>query len=732
MNRQLLAFALAGSSALAITASAAAQNSSIASQAGTDSSIVLEEIVVTATKRLERLQDVPFAISAVTADTLTRQGEVKLADISARVPGLQISDQSVTSKQSSIVIRGLSGAGNGNPTAAIYLDDAPLNASTYFGNGVGVPDLDPGDLARIEVLKGPQGTLYGATSLGGLVKYITRAPDYDEYSARVEASATSVKDGEWGYALRGRINAPLADNAAITASGFRRWDAGYIDDPSRSRSNINGGDQYGGRLALGMAPAEDIQVTVAAIHQRQKTDGSGTIYLNLATGLPIGGDLEQNIIPGAGGSDARSTIVTGVAKIDFDDFSVTSASSYISRRFNFASDLSNLLGPSLPAGTGGLYRSETRNEKATQELRVSSSSGTDFVGWQAGLFYTSEDNEIHQNIDLVLPATGASIAGQPVITKIDLPSDYKEIAGSGTVTLRFTPEFDVEGGARYSHNKQDSIQTVQRGTTISAIPGDSSEGKTTFSLNARYRPTRDLTLYSRIASGFRPGGPNVGQSGDKATYGSDSVISYEAGAKGATLDGLLTFDLSAFYIDWSDIQLQGNDPVTGIQYFSNAGKARSKGLEGAIVLTPVEGLSIDANLAYTDAYLIDPFTLVGTYALAHSPLPFSPKWAWHAGAEYGFDLDADWRARAGAAFRHVGKRASFYETTAAIPRVMLPSYDSVDFTLGVEKETVEVNLFLRNAFDKRAIVSTGQAFRAIRLAAVNQPRTFGISVTGKF
>lgn len=735
--------ALTGMSLLALAPVTFAQTESAAPEPASDgsSSQKLEEVVVSATKRIERIQDVPFAISAVNAETLVKRGELKLIDYSARVAGLQISDQSAASKQSSIVIRGLSGAGNGNPTAAMYLDEAPLNASTYFGNGIGVPDLDPGDLERIEVLKGPQGTLYGATSLGGLVKFVTRQPDFSAFSGRAELSTIGVGGGEWGYGIRGRINAPIAERAAVSISAFKRDDPGFIDDPTRGRENLNGADNYGGRAAVTIQASERVDVNLSVLHQRQQTDGASTVYLNLVTGERIGGDLKQNTIPGSGAGDAKSTIATGTVKADLDSFEITSATSYIRRDFTFANDLSDYFGALFSAppplglgltGAGGLYRSHTRNEKFTQELRLNSTSQTDFLGWQFGVFYADEDNRIDQLADIVSSATGASIPNTPLLSRIDLPSTYEEIAGFGSLSLRFSPVFDVEAGVRYSHNEQSSTQTVARFTTVTVADADSSEEKTTFSFNARYRPTRDLTVYGRIASGFRPGGPNVGQTGANATYDSDAVVSYEVGTKGALVDGTVTFDLAAFYVDWDDIQLQGNDPATGIQFFSNAGTARSKGIEAAFVLAPLPGLSIDANAAYTDAYLITPFTLVGTYAPAGSQLPYAPKWAWHLGVDQSFDLSSNWQLHAGAAYRYVGERESFFEATAATQRYTLDAYDTVDFTVGFASDRFDINLFLRNAFDERAYVGAGQAFRTIRAVAVNQPRSVGVSVTGKF
>lgn len=722
-----------GVSALALATAAAGQEATRPAQ--------LDEIIVTATKRAERLRDVPFAISAVNAETLAARGEVKLIDFSARVPGLQINDQSARGDQTAIVIRGLSGAGTGNPTTALYIDDIPLNTSTVLGGGATLPDLDPGDLARIEVLKGPQGTLYGATSLGGLVKFVTRQPEFGEFSARLEATALNVKSGDVGYGLRGRVNAPLGSDVALSLSAFKRKDPGFIDNPSRRLNNLNSANHWGARAALALRPADGLTVNLSVLSQRQDIDGGPLVFLDGASGALVAPPLEVNAIPRNGDQTTRATIVNSAVEADLGAVKLTSITSYAWRRFGGLADLNDVFGPLVaappPAGLGlanasAFFFSATRSEKFTQEVRLRSNATSDLLGWQLGVYYTEEESRLLKETQVADLTTGEIIANAPVLSRIASPSTYDELAGFGTLTWRISPVFDVEGGLRYSHNKQTSSQIVTRFASVTSARAESSEETTTFSINGRYRPSQNLMAYVRVASGFRPGGPNIGQTDDRATYAADSVTSYETGLKGEFLDRRLTVDFGAFHVDWKDIQLQGNDPTTSLAFFFNGGKARSKGAELAVVLTPIPGLTLDGNVAYTDAYLITAPKFPGTNAPPGSQLPYSPKWAAHLGAEYGFDVTSAWKGRAGVAYRYVGDRASFFESAATRPRFELPSYNSVDFTLGAESDRLAVLLFLRNAFDERALVSASAIQRTLRVGVVNQPRTIGVTATAKF
>jgi iron complex outermembrane receptor protein len=253
----------------------------------------IEEIIVTAQKRSERLQDVPVPVTAINADSLVNNSQLRLQDYYTSIPGLTVTP-SVPAAQV-LSIRGIT-TGPGNPTVGITVDDVPYGASTELGGGIIVPDIDPGDLDRVEVLRGPQGTLYGASSMGGLVKLVTVDPSTDGVSGRVQAGTSSVYNGaQLGYNMRGSVNVPLSDSLAVRASAFTRLDPGYIDNPVRGIDGVNEARASGGRLAALWRPSEVFSLKLSALYQQIKGDGSSDV--DLQPGL---GDLQQNYLRGIG------------------------------------------------------------------------------------------------------------------------------------------------------------------------------------------------------------------------------------------------------------------------------------------------------------------------------------------------------------------------------------------------------------------------------------------------
>jgi iron complex outermembrane receptor protein len=692
------------------------------------------EIIVTAGKRSERLIDVPFSITAIRGDTLTRNGEVRLEDYAARVPGLNVSNDAAGGAQSSVSIRGVT-TGTGNPTVAVYIDDTPVSGSTFFGGGSSIPDLDPNDLDRIEVLRGPQGTLYGASSLGGLIKFVNKAPNFDRVTGRVEVGATQIDGGDLGVSVRGRVNVPLSEKVALIGSGFYRQDPGFIDDPSRGFKDRNRTLYHGGRVALALKPTETITVNLSALHQKIRNRGNPVIDVDPVTGRPIGNDLQTSTVPGTDIGRSTLWLFDLAIKGDFDGFDVVSDTSYGRRRFASVVDYSPVLGPlitqffGVPNAGAGLVTDISTN-KFTQELRATSNS-TGLFGWQIGAFYTRESAAIYQTTTSVDATTGAQLAGIPLLLAASAPAKYEEIAGFANLTLNLSDRFDVQAGLRYSHNSQHSVSATE-GLLIgsSSIPASSSENQLTFSINPRFRISNTLMAYARVASGFRPGGPNVGLTGTLASYGADNVINYEIGTKADLFDRSLSLELAAFFIDWKDVQIRGTDAVTGLNFYTNGGSARSKGVEGAFVYRPMQGLTLNGNIAYTDAYT-RAATPAPTFALAGDPLPNTPKWAGLIGAEYSFPLADSLDGYVGANYRHVGRRFSTFAANATEQRFVLPAYETIDLRAGLTHAGYSMDVFIRNLTDKRAYL-TGGTVGPIQRAAIIQPRTFGISLSKTF
>src|SRR3984957_2055274 len=244
------------------------------------------EIIVTAEKKEERLQDVPVPVSVLSADTLLEFNEVRLQDYYTSVPGLTVIPTNTGSP--ALTIRGITTNAYSNPTVGITVDDVPYGSSTNMGGGPLVPDLDPSDLARIEVLRGPQGTLYGASSIGGLLKFVTVDPTTDDVSGSVQAGMSSVRNGaELGYNVSGAANVPLSDTLAVRASGFTRQDPGYVDNVETGQRGVNKTDVDGVRFAALWRPSNDFSLKVSALLQDATANGSSNV--DVEPGL---GDLQ--------------------------------------------------------------------------------------------------------------------------------------------------------------------------------------------------------------------------------------------------------------------------------------------------------------------------------------------------------------------------------------------------------------------------------------------------------
>jgi len=701
--------------------------------------VVLEEVTVTAQKRVERLIDIPLAVSAVRADQLTSSGAVRLEDFTAGVPGVSVANNSAGGVQTQVVFRGISTGVGGNPVASAYIDDAPITSATQLGAGGSFPDFDPADLERIEFLRGPQGTLYGAASLGGLVKYVTRKPDFEHLSGRAEVDFVDVDHGGAGEGARGRVNLPLSSQVALTASGFYRTDPGFIDNVLTARKDWNTSRIRGGRVALAIEPLGNITIQASVLHQRIDSESVATLDTD-NNGTPLLGDLNVSRPRGSSAMNTRFTLYDLAINGHFDGFDAVSDTSFSRQASGTSIDYTRLIGGVLetlaaqPAGTlGGIVSQPFATRKFSQEARLQSNQ-PGFFGWQLGGFYTHESATTLVAIDPVTLPGGASVPaslGLPVLANGSVDATYQEVAGFGDATLNFTDELSLSGGLRYSHFRVSDEQTLD-GIFLGAgsLSGASSDNKLTYSVNPVFKITHDLMVYGRIASGYRPGGPNITTT-DPASYKPDTAVSYEMGTKGELLERTLVYDLSAFLINWNDIQIQQSRvPANGgppLNYIANAGRARSQGVEAAVTFKPVPGLSIDTNIAYTDAHLSNTTSL----APEGARLPNSARVTGQFGGEYRFELQPDWMALFGASYRYVGRRLAEFTASAAVPRFVLPSYETIDLRTGVEHEGFELNLYLRNAADKRGYTGAF-GYGPYTTVSVLQPRTVGLTLAKSF
>lgn len=725
---------------------------------------VVEEIVVTAQKRVERLQDVPVAISAVPTESLAQQNLVQLRDYYSRIPGLAMTGGGTEQRASSLSLRGVTTGGASAATVAITVDDVPFTSSSHLAQSP-LPDLDPASLDRIEVLRGPQGTLYGASSLGGLIKYVTAAPDTNEFSARVEVGANAIDKGSDGYSARGSVNVPIvSDKVAVRASAFTRQDPGYIDSihPFVNAKDINENESKGGRIALFVQPIEALKLNFSAM--RQDTDLIGSPSMRICTSCGTGpylnpedynfffGEFVSNLGPTT--RETSFSLYQARGELDLGAVDLTSISAW--GRYESTSDLdtTNVFGFLLPrygATTPGSTTpiiNEDLTEKFTQEVRLASKPDQQ-LEWLIGAFYTKEDIEVKQTISVRQPAGGKIADAYASVS----PSTYEEQAIFGSITYHFTDQFDIQFGARYSEDDQETggftnidgpAQAIFGPSSVTTDSG-SSGSATTWVVSPRYRFSPDLMAYARIATGYRPGGPNPVLPNVPATFESDEVTNYELGLKGALRDWQLTYEVALFQVDWEDVQLQATDVVAQFAYFTNGNTARSRGLELSGQWRPIPSLTFSANATFTDAELTDDVpqldgatTLIGFNG---DRLPGSAKFVGNVSVQKDWDVGSTSSVYIGADYSYVGERLGDLPNILPDPdnneafgyRLHIPAYSLTDLRGGLNYGDWTFNAYVRNVFDKRAVIeATTRGATGVPTGVFAQPRTYGVSVARTF
>lgn len=728
-----LSFEFVNPSAVRVyTSTASDQPSSGAESANfVDPMDTIAEIIVTAQKRSERLIDIPQSVSVVTAARLQTLDATQFRDFANTVPALSFTTLGAGLNQ--ISLRGVTAGSDVSPTVAIYVDEVPYGTATPFAGGAGLAlDLAPLDLERVEILRGPQGTLYGASSMGGLLKYVTTMPSTAEAERSVRVGLSSTREG--GISSYGSVtmNAPLTDKAALRASGFYSHDGGYIDNATLGRSDVNRSDIYGGRLDLLLTPTQNASVRITAMAQSIERDGSATADYSLA-GDPINGELTQlRRVTDPFDQDFRLASVT--VNYDFGPAALTSISSFQNVKTASANDLSMFYGGLLPGGGAGYsgvrFTALNDTDRLTQEVRLVSGA-SDRVEWLFGGFYTDEDST---SGSVTLPVNLAGESAAPLLYANMRPSAYREIAAFGNVTVHITPQFDVTGGLRYAESE------LRTSNTSTGMLGGAPELDTrarenivTYLANARYRFSDRSTAYFRYATGYRPGGPNftvtnpiTGLPNAPTTFASDSLQSFELGYRIESAGARLSVDAAAYYIDWKDIQVQVYRAPFGALINAEGG-ASVRGGEVTLTARPADALTITGAFAIQDAQLDEADAGVG--GGKGERLPNVPRFTGVLDADYSFS--SSFQPRIGTTLRYVSDRPAGFDASVGVPQYELPDYLTWDVRAGIQFGSFDAQLFVRNLLDERGELSASTIFGNARLA-IMQPRTIGVSLRTAF
>jgi outer membrane receptor protein involved in Fe transport len=724
----------------------------------------LDEIIVTAQKRSESLQDVSISLQVLGRETLENQGVQNFEDYVALLPSVSFSGQGPGNSQ--IYMRGINSGGDGNnsgasPSVAVYLDNQPV---TSIGR---ILDVHMYDIARVEAVAGPQGTLYGAGSQAGTLRIITNAPDANGFAAGYDANVSATHKGDESYSLEGFINAPLGEKAALRVAGWHAKDGGYIDNVPATTTftstsftvdnapfveeNFNTEKNTGARAALKVDLNENWTATAKIMHQQQKTNG---VWDHDPEDV---GDLEVERFFVDRGEDKFTQggieIEGSVGSLD-----LIYAGSYLDRDIQYEIDYSayseySAYIPYYVCYTNGFYDTSTctdpriqyenqsKYKTETHEFRLQNDANSR-LKFIAGLFYQKASHDYFNVWHIPAISPGQTVNDNPQLSGYPLDAyfttdqvrDEDEKAIFGEVSFDLTDQLSATVGARVFETKSTlsgAVGTVFSGSPL--IDLESQESGEVYKANLSYDINDDIKLYVTFSEGFRPGGNNRAMTSNiPGTYLSDLVTNYEFGWKTTLADGRVRFNGAIFNMDWSDIQFTRFDPAESfLGLTANASNARSRGIESDISVLASEGLTLNGAFSYIDAELTEDYirnlSTMAVEAPAGTELPNSPKLKLTASARY----ERDWKgfnAFGQASFQHVGAR---FNDLFISRRQEQASYNIINLSTGLDRENWGVSVYVRNLFDERAELNRNAADFDSRITT-NRPRTIGLGFHQRF
>ena len=691
-----------------------------------------DTVVVTASRRREPVREVPLKVDVLQSDTLERNGDRDLGDYVADQPGVTLAHGGAFS--GALSIRGLATASLGAASVGVYVDDVATGSSAPYGLGATTP-LDMGllDLNHIEILRGPQGTLYGAGAMGGLVKYVTNEPDSSELSGSVRVGASSTEDGGAGSTVSGVINVPIkTDVAAVRFAGYRTRFGGYDDTVGLAADkNVNRGVTTGARVSGLVTPTRNLFVRLTATTQEAKRNGNDYEDLNPVTGQFTQGERTRKIDT-AEPSNVRTNLLGLDIEYDMGWARLNAITSAQNVTLNAIVDASAALVPTLNLyGLGAesaWQKAAGEQHRVSQEFRLTSRASHD-VEWLAGVYINHERSSLSGGYRFS-DASGPSDLNLYTTNK---PATYRDLAGYGDVTWHATSDLALTGGVRVGHMTQAYTNTssglLAGGTLTNG--GSSKETATTWLATAGYKLDSQSSIYARAASGYRPGGPNGllpnTSPAVSPTFKSDSLWSYEAGYKGALLDHTLVVEAAVYDIEWRDI-LQ---PIVdhGFAFFTNAGKARITGSELSLNWLPTAAWRFDGALSLIDAKLRTDANGLGGHA--GDDIPSTARFSASLSAARNFEL-AGHPAYVGVNARHIGERNAGFQGSTVLPAYSMPSYNVFGLQAGVDLERYKLSFYVRNLTNTRGIEGVAFSSLTAAQAVVTEPRTIGAAVSASF
>ena len=769
--RAMLVASLAAASVMTGMPALAAAPPTASSDA--DNSVEVEEVVVTANKlNSTGVLETPTSIQAISGQELQKQGDVGFMDVAGEIPGLSVQDLGPGDRK--YIIRGISSTGDS--TTGIYYDEAVISGSNANDGGGFESDIRLYDLNRIEVLRGPQGTLYGAGSMSGTIRFVTNKPDLTDFGGYITGEASDTSHGSGNYDGNGEINLPIiAGKAAIRMVGWELDDSGYINqvrvgagttNPLGLVKGVNNDSVQGGRISLRIEPIDNLTLDASYTNQSESSDGSSRY-------TPAG--VTAYKIPGTATIEGCDLCNTDVNLSPFNDHLevygltveyktpygiLTGTTNQYDRKLDFTfDDTPSLVYLGFPIPSVAIEPQQ--RDVNSSEIRFA--SDFDFpVNFVAGGFRQYETHDLE--VELVTTNNQGKVTGafSPLNSQDALRNpgvgdtlfgrtDERQItqyAAFGEATWTVTPKFKLTGGLRYFTEQLEGVQQTTHpfggfpaGVTSDAPNADVSQSysKVTSKFNASYEFNSEVLAYATAAQGFRSGGLNPPSiiAPIPPSYGPDSLWDYEVGAKGQLFDRRLEYQVDAYAIFWHNIQ--ANEVTTGaeLNYTGNAGNAISKGIEFEFDAHPIQYLTVNFSGSIQDAYLSKgpsaaQLAANQTLGATGDKLPEVPRFEYAIGLNYTAPLpvSGNWKGTLASDIDYRGEENAYF---AANPyNIELKAYTLLNLRAGVSNGVWSATVFARNVTDERAQVSAINSAQDPHALLTVRPRTVGISVTRNF
>jgi iron complex outermembrane receptor protein len=663
-----------------------------------------EEVTVTSRKREETIGDVPFSVAAPTEQVLRERGADELEDVAANVGGFTV--QNLGPGQSQVAIRGVS-AGQVvrdqpgvKEQVGVYIDESVISMSLF------TPDLDLFDMSRVEVLRGPQGTLFGSGSLSGTVRYISNQPELGVSEQVVDLQGSTIDDGEFGRHAKVALNTPIGDSAALRIAAYYTGYGGYMDavQPGLTvRDDVNGGDRIGARVAFRFEPNESLTITPRVLYQEVNMDGWNRIDVYNILANPFTttrpavdlGEREQFIQIDEPFTD-EFLLADLEIEYDFGGATLTSITSYTDRDVLVVRD-AGALTSSITGGSIGLPEpvftldapldDATQASVLTQEVRLSGE--LDRWNWVTGVFYSTMDRDYGQDLlvsgfeDLTGIPTEGLRAPKDVLFFSDLAYEFDQLAVFGEATYAVTDRLELSGGVRWYDYEEDRTQVFDglfandnNGTALVSTQGSVTADGFAPRVIASYALSEDTTLNAQVSKGFRLGGINdplnvpLCSPQDLVTFGGfdtwddETLWNYEVGSKSTFMDGRGSFNVAGFYMDIDDLQATVTAGTCSSRVVFNVPEATSRGIELELAAQPSPWFDFAVSASYTDSELGS--TLTSTDAEGNTTvvsgikegnrLPTVPEFQAAAAASYRWEWTEGWAGYLTGVYQHVGSR----------------------------------------------------------------------------